>query len=133
MPLYITIVLILGVIGLINTIYLSYHTFTKKPVACIFFPREWCEKVQYSTFSRTLGIPNSFAGFFIYASILVLTVLSMYNIVPFTPVIVIIVIGLLFSMYFLFIQAFVLRAFCTWCVLSAIEFILLTLTVAFLM
>jgi len=132
MPLYISIVLVLGVLGLINTLYLSYHTITKRPVACVFFPKEWCERVQYSSYSRTFGIPNSFAGFVIYSSILVLTYLFLQGSVPFTPVLWIIGIGLAFSTYFLYIQAFVLRAFCTWCVVSAIEFILLTLTVVFL-
>lgn len=132
MPLYLTMILVLGVIGLINTIYLSYHTITKEPVKCLFFPEEWCRKVQYSSYSRTFGIPNSFAGFFIYLAIIILTLAFTAGATPFAPVVWIIVIGLLFSVYFLFIQAFVLRAFCTWCVVSAVEFILLTLIIVFL-
>ena len=31
-------------IGVADTTYLSYHVITKKPVACLFFPKEWCPK-----------------------------------------------------------------------------------------
>ena len=43
----------------------------------------------------------------------------------------IIVIGFLFSAYFTYIQGAVLKAYCTWCVLSAIEFLLLFLVLTF--
>lgn len=121
--------LIFSGIGILNTIYLSYHSITKKPVKCLFFPEEWCRTVQYSPWSRTLGIPNSFAGLGFYSAIFVLTLLSAQGIVPLWPIQVIIVIGFLFSLYFTFIQAFVLKAFCTWCVLSAIDFTALLLVV----
>lgn len=126
----ILLILILSAIGIVNTSYLSYHSFKKTPVKCLFFPPEWCLKVQQSKFSRTLGIPNPYAGLFMYLAILVLTLLfSSGALASFTPISVIIWIGFIFSLYFTFIQAFVLRAFCTWCVLSAIEFTLLLLTI----
>lgn len=56
---------VFSVIGLADTLYLSYHTVTKTDVACWFFPKEWCQKVQYSRFSRTLGIPNAYLGLLI--------------------------------------------------------------------
>jgi len=129
---YISVIYVLGAIGALNTIYLSYHTITKKPVWCLFFPEEWCHKVQYSPYSRTLGIPNSFAGLGIYAAILILTFMHAGGSVSFTPVAWLIYLGFAFSVYFLFIQAFVLKAFCTWCVLSAADFTLLLLTVIYL-
>jgi len=36
-------------------------------------------------------------------------------------------IGFAFSMYFTFVQAFILKAFCTWCVVSAVDFTLMFL------
>ncbi len=123
-------ILILCVIGIINTSYLSYHSYTQRPVKCIFFPSEWCQKVQQSKFSRTLGFPNSYAGLGMYCFLLVLSILFALNILHvFWPIAVVIYFGFIFSMYFTFIQAFVLRAFCTWCVVSAIEFTLLLIIV----
>jgi uncharacterized membrane protein len=129
---YINIVYVLGIIGVINTIYLSYHTLTKKPVWCLFFPEEWCKKVQYSSWSRTFGIPKTFAGLGIYSLLIVLTYLFSSGSISFAPVQYLIYFGFAFSMYFLGIQAFVLRAFCTWCVLSAIDFTLLLLVTIYL-
>ena len=92
------IVLVLSIMGIFNTVYLGYHTVTGRPVKCLFFPREWCEKVQYSKYSRTFGIPNSFAGFGMYTALLVLTLFYIGGAVSFTPIAVIIVIGFLFSL-----------------------------------
>ncbi len=126
MSINLTLILILSVIGIINTGYLSYHTIKKTPVKCFFFPPEWCLKVQQSKFSRTLGFPNSYAGLVMYCGLLILTLLFYAGaLAVFWPISAIIWIGFLFSLYFFIIQAFVLRAFCTWCVVSFIEFVLL--------
>lgn len=129
MEAYIWVILVLAMLGIFNTLYLSVHVFNKQPVKCLWFPPEWCQKVQYSKYSRTLGVPNPFAGLAMYLAILVLTILFINGSVSFAPIFWIIVIGFLFSMYFTAIQAFVLKAFCTWCVISAAEFTLLFLTV----
>lgn len=132
MPTYIWVILLLSVLGICNTLYLSAHVFSKKPVKCLWFPPEWCQKVQYSKYSRTFGVPNPFAGLGMYMAILVLTIMFSNGLISFTLIYWIIIVGFLFSMYFVAIQAFVLKAFCTWCVVSAIEFTLLFLTVVFL-
>lgn len=111
-----------SIIGLADTLYLSYHAVTKTDVACWFFPKEWCQKVQYSKFSKTLGIPNPFLGLLMYIAILILTRYTLAGLAAPWIIQAIIAFGFAFSMYFTFIQAFVLRAFCTWCVVSAINF-----------
>ncbi|MGE5298265.1 MAG: vitamin K epoxide reductase family protein [Acidobacteriaceae bacterium] len=125
------IIFVLIGIGLINTIYLSSHVISKKPVKCYFFPPEWCTKVQFSNYSRTFGIPNPFAGLAMFILLFVFMLLYVNGLFAFWPVTVVVLIGFLFSMYFTYIQGFVLKAYCTWCVLSAIEFVLLFLIIAF--
>lgn len=125
----ITILCIFSVVGLLDTSYLIYHKLKGTDVACPFFPKEWCYKVQYSPQSTTLGIPNSYAGFSMYITILILSLLYASGLIPLWPIQVIITLGFLFSMYFTFVQAFVLRAFCTWCVISAINFTVMLLAV----
>lgn len=126
------VIVALAGIGVLNTIYLSYHAITKTPVKCIFFPDEWCHKVQMSSYSRMFGIPNAFMGFAMYAGILVFSLLYASDVTPFWPVTVLILMGFLFSMYFSYIQASVLKAWCTWCVLSAIDFTLLVIALILL-
>jgi uncharacterized membrane protein len=115
----------IAVLGLINTIYLSFHSLNGSKVKCIGFPQEWCDKVTGSKYSKTFGIPNPFLGFGMLLTILVL--LFFYNVgtVSIYPAVALISFGFLFSLYFLYLQAFVIKAFCTWCVVSAIVFTLL--------
>ncbi|MEK7514463.1 MAG: vitamin K epoxide reductase family protein [Patescibacteria group bacterium] len=128
----IPILYIFGIIGALDMLYLIYHKIRGTNVACPFFPKEWCQKVQYSPQSKTLGISNSFAGFGMYTAILILTWLYAGSAVAFWPIQAIVTFGFLFSLYFTYVQAFVLKAFCTWCVVSAINFTVMFLTVWFL-
>ena len=116
---------VFSAIGILDTLYLSYHVFSKTDVACWFFPAEWCRKVQHSKFSKTLGIPNPFLGLLMYTSIILLTYFTLAGQVPAWIVKAVVVFGFAFSLYFTAIQAFVLRAFCTWCVVSAVNFMVM--------
>ncbi len=128
----VSILYVFGVVGVLDTLYLIYHKLKGTDVACLFFPPEWCYKVQHSPQSKTLGIPNSYAGFAMYVAILTLTYLYAGGSLAIWPIQAIVTFGFLFSMYFLYVQAFVLRAFCTWCVVSAINFTIMFLAVWFL-
>lgn len=118
----VTILYVFGIIGVLDTLYLIYHKMRGTEVACFFFPKEWCYKVQHAPQSKTFGIPNSISGFFIYLAILILTFLYAGGLNVFLPIQILVGIGFLFSLYFLYVQGFVLRAFCTWCVLSFLNF-----------
>ena len=126
-----TVLYVFGFIGVFDTLYLIYHKLRGTDVACVFFPKEWCQKVQYSPYSKTFGIPNSVAGFFMYVVILVLTWLYAGGSVALWPIQAIVTFGFLFSLYFMYVQAFVLRAFCTWCVVSFINFTVMFFVVWF--
>lgn len=122
---YITALLIVTIIGIVNTIYLTYCCITQKDVKCFFLPAQMCMKVQYSKYSRTMGIPNPYMGLAMLSAILMLTFLFMQSLIPFWLIFAIVTAGFLFSLYFLCIQAFILKAFCQRCVPSAIVFSIL--------
>ncbi len=125
MPNYLILIYVFAGIGVLDTLYLVYHKFKGTDVSCYFFPPEWCRKVQYAPQSRTLGIPNSMAGLGMYLLILILALLYQGAYIVFWPIQAVIAFGFLFSLYFTYVQAFVLRAFCTWCVISAVNFLVL--------
>ncbi len=127
-----TLLYVCAAVGIADTLYLIYHKVRGTDVACLFFPKEWCRKVQYSSYSKTLGIPNSVAGFGMYTAILLLTWLYVGGSIAFWPIQAIVAFGFLFSMYFTYVQAFILRAFCTWCVVSALNFTVMFFAVWFL-
>lgn len=120
---------IFGSIGVVDTLYLVYHKVRGTDVACPFFPKEWCHKVQHAPQSKTFGIPNSVAGLVMYIVILTLAHGFYSGSLPLWPLASLIVFGFLFSLYFLYVQAFVLRAFCTWCVLSFINFTVMAIAI----
>jgi uncharacterized membrane protein len=113
------------VAGIINTIYLTYHSLKGTIVYCLGFPDEWCEKVQRSKYSKTLGIPNPFLGLGMLVAILVLTIFYINGSISLLPVNILVSFGFLFSLYFFYLQAAVIKAFCTWCVVSALVFTIL--------
>lgn len=125
MALNLALIYIFSLVGLADTSYLVYHTAKGTDVHCLFFPPEWCHKVQHSPQSKTFGVPNSLAGLGMYSLILLLALAGAYGVTPFWPLQALIGFGFLFSLYFIYVQAFVLRAFCTWCVVSAINFTVL--------
>ncbi len=129
----IDILYVFSIIGILDTLYLLYHKIRGTDVACPFFPKEWCQKVQYSTYSKTFGVPNSVLGLIMYVLIFALTWNYVGGALALWPYIKILVsIGLAFSLYFLYIQAFVLRAFCTWCMVSLINFLVMGYAVWFM-
>ena len=126
-----TILYIFSIIGVLDTLYLISVKLRGGEVACFFFPKEWCHKVQHSTYSSTFGVSNSYLGFIMYVAILVLTWLFVAGTIPFWPITLVVTVGFLFSLYFLYIQAFVLHAFCIWCIVSLINFTVMTWAVYF--
>lgn len=112
-------------VGIVDTSYLIYHKIKGTDVACWFFPKEWCKKVQYSSYSKMFGIPNSVLGLIMYVAILGLSVAVPAGTLPHWMLQAVVTVGFLFSLYFTYIQAFVLKAFCTWCVISALNFVIM--------
>lgn len=106
---------VLALIGFSDASYLSMKRLSGQIPPCII--TGGCETVTKSSYSSFGPIPVSVAGSVFYLSVLVLFFASLVNkdnrwavlalrISPF---------GFLFSLYFLFIQAFVLHAYCIYC------------------
>jgi len=115
------VLIVLSLIGIADASYISYHAYTGKAVKCLFFPKKWCKKVQYSKYSKTLGIPNGYLGVALYSLIFITTLLFMGEVIAFWPIATLLVIGFLFSVYFTAIQLFALNAFCVYCIISAVN------------
>ncbi len=127
----INIIYIFGIIGILDTLYLIFNKIKGTNVACPFFPKEWCYKVQHSKQSKMFGIPNSVLGFFMYVLILIFVYLYSIGSLPIWPLAIVIIFGFLFSVYFMYVQGKVLKAYCTWCVLSFINFTVMIIALIF--
>lgn len=119
--------LILAIIGLIDASYLTYEHFSGIIPPCstnlLFLD---CGKVLTSSYSMIGNIPLSLLGMIHY---FVLFFLIMMNIIKkgkwYTLVVIQAGIGLLVSLYLIYLQVFTIHSFCFYCMISAINSIVL--------
>jgi len=126
---------ILALIGLADASYLLYKKLKKEKLVCFFW--DDCDKVTKSKYGYFLGVPNEVSGIGFYLFVLVLFVLSLLGstISLGLPLITLLLFAAipasLASLYLLFVQAFILKEWCEWCILSAVVNFLILLLVLF--
>jgi uncharacterized membrane protein len=102
---------IVALAGLVLAGYLTWVHFDDAALVCI--AGGACETVQESAYAELAGIPVALLGFGAYAIVLGLLAWD-------TPgarlgAAMLALVGLLFSLYLLAVQLFVIDAVCTWC------------------
>ena len=80
-------------------------------------PGKGCDVVNSSVYGSTLGIKNSVYGIFIFSFMIVLTLFHINKPNKHTRKVIhgAVILGSLIAIYFLYLQFFVIRAFCTYC------------------
>jgi uncharacterized membrane protein len=121
------IIMVAAAIGLIISLYLLSVHWGWGQLVCLDIGD--CEVVNTSVYAELLGLPVALLGALTYLVLLVIGVLSwrhlseeLASLVQF----VVAAIGVAFSLYLTYIELFVLRAICPWCVLSALLITLIT-------
>ena len=111
---------LLAVVGLGIMLYLS-----SIPETTICYPSGACQVIQQSEYGEILNVPVGIWGALGYFAILVTWSASLIGssrllqIVPWA-LLVLTLLGVLFSLYFTFLEPFVIGATCPWCLTSAI-------------
>ena|SRR3989338_4805678 len=97
-------------------------TFKETPPIC----EGGCDLVQTSKYAETLGIKNSIFGIFAFAILLVMTYLETKKPSRKKRSIIRlgIIIGAVIALYFLYLQLFILKSFCTYCLVVDISLVL---------
>jgi len=118
------LIAIISVGGFLAASYIFYKKKTKKTLMCAMGSN--CNTVIYSKYSKFFGIPIEYLGMFYYFIIFVIYLMLISSsgaLGGFVGLLVFIVTGgaFLFSLYLLFIQGFVLKQWCMWCLFSAIS------------
>ena len=114
-------ILILAFFGLADSAYLAQHEASGTPLLCNIQNLSGCNVVAASQYSHIFGIPLAEFGILFYG---ILFVLAALEIVIFDRLLrrvlqAVSLIGVAASLYFTLIQAFVIRAFCIYCLVSA--------------
>ncbi len=114
------LIIVLGIVGLL----LSNHIFTnkksKKKLICPL--RSNCEKVVKSNYATLYGIPLEVLGMYYYGGTSLLYALAVGFYMPasvFFFLFWVSLSGVIFSLYLIALQAFVLKDWCVWCLGSA--------------
>jgi len=120
----------LSSLGLCISAYVWYSQSYGKPIAC--WTRD-CDRVIRSSYSRLLGVHNSTIGFWLYLSILLVNSLRHLGLEPWptlasSTISLLAFIGTLVSLYLTYIQLFVLKGICNWCLTSSALILTIFLT-----
>src|SRR2546423_1697193 len=120
---------LLSLLGLADAIYLTIEHVTGQSVRCTIIAG--CSEVLSSSYAVVAGFPLALIGAAAYFSVFSLATLAAFGYrVAATLLMPLSVAMFLVSLWLIYLQAFVIRAFCQFCLFSAlITFLLLMVTV----
>lgn len=112
----------LAAIGIAETVYLIRKRIAKEEPVCIF--GEECSKVLESKYNKLFGFNNEFWGLAFYVLIAFFTAFLVIGVEPMIfwdmLVKILIALGVITSIILIYLQWRVIKAWCFWCVMSAI-------------
>ncbi len=119
-------IILLGLIGLIDAIYLTTKYYTQSSVFCSWL-NNGCDLVTSSRYASFWGIPIALVGAIYYALIIFLAVSLGHKSRPvvWNYVSILSAGGFMFSLWLLYLQIFIIRAICFYCIISAAASILI--------
>ncbi len=121
---------IVALAGLADATYLSVQAFTGETLSCGGSPD--CFRVLGSSYSKVGGIPVALLGAVAYFSVFAFATFAAFGHMR-ARILLIPIIGAMFlaTLWFLYVQAFVLHAYCRYCLFSAaLTFLLAGLMIA---
>jgi uncharacterized membrane protein len=114
-----SLIVAVAFLGMIDAAYVALHSAQTFLLPCGF--AGGCDQVLSSPYSHFLGIPIAWFGLLFYVSV---TGVGLFCLYGFTQLLrfslVIVSLAFLFTLYLLYLQAWVIRAFCDYCLLSAL-------------
>ena len=125
-----TVTAIVSLVGLADATYLTVQAFTGETLSCGGSPD--CFRVLGSSYARVAGIPVAMLGALAYLTAFAFATFAAFGYVR-AGTLLIAIIGAMFlaTLWFLYVQAFLLHAYCRYCLFSAaITFLLAGLVIA---
>lgn len=121
---------LVSVIGLVDAIYLTVEHLAGRSVKCTIV--SGCSEVLSSEYASLGSIPLAAVGAFAYFTVFSLATLAAFGYKGMGKLLaVMVMLMFLFSVWLVYLQAFVIRAFCQFCLLSAfVTFVLGVLVLA---
>jgi uncharacterized membrane protein len=119
---------LVSLIGLADAIYLTIEHLSGRSVRCTI--TSGCSEVLSSEYATVRGIPLAMVGAAAYFAVFSLAVLAAYS-YRWAAKLLTLIVALMFltTLWLLYLQAFVIKHFCQFCLLSALVTVLLTILV----
>jgi uncharacterized membrane protein len=116
------LILLLSFFGLADSWYLAESALTHTPLSCNIEGLGDCNVVAGSPYSQFFGIPLALFGVAFYTLLFVFSALLLFVRTRqiYLSLLVFASLGFLASLYFMFLQLFVIKATCIYCLTSAI-------------
>lgn len=126
----IILLLIFSTIGALDSGYLTIEHFQHAIVPCSSGVFADCGKVLSSQYSTVLGVPLALIGFIHYLALTmtIIYVLRRQSRIGMFIILGMSTVGVISSLYFVYLQLFVIHAICQFCMLSALTSLLLFIT-----
>ncbi len=123
-------ILILSVIGFLLSVYLTYLHYTEGHTAFCSQGSD-CDAVRQSSYSSIFGVPVALFGAIAYALIFWFTYVSISKSLRWLLLYIISLAGFVFSVYLTYLELFVIKAICPYCVVSALIMTAIFIMIAF--
>ena len=119
-----------SLLGLVDSIYLTVEHLSGRSVRCTIV--RGCSEVLSSPYASIRGVPLALIGAIAYFTVFSLATLAAFKYKSAARLLPIIV-GIMFltTLWLFYLQAFVIKAFCQFCLLSALVTLVLTVLVVF--
>ncbi len=114
----VSLIIVIAFVGFVDASYLTVKKYFGSPLTCYFF--SGCDEVSSSPYSYIYGIPLSLFGTFFYLGVILSSVwyLQIRGALQAKLLFFLTTVGFIFSIYTFSLQAFVIKAFCFYCVVS---------------
>ncbi len=113
------VILALTALGIILSLYLTYIHFTESQAAFCAAGTD-CDTVRQSGFSTIIGVPVAALGVAGYSVLLVVFLINMKKRTKWLLLYILALAGFVFSAYLTYIELFVIKAICMYCIFSAV-------------
>jgi uncharacterized membrane protein len=130
----VALILILTFFGLANSSYLAQHEASGEPLICNIQNLSGCNIVTASQYSKLFGIPLAEYGVFFYGLFFIIAALELIIFERLLRRVLqaISIVGIVFSLYFTFVQVYFIGAFCIYCLTSAVIAFIIFLCASFI-
>ncbi|MGE5541158.1 MAG: vitamin K epoxide reductase family protein [Bacillota bacterium] len=127
----ISLIIALSFLGVADAWYLAETALTHTALTCSIAGLDGCNVVAQSPYSHVFGIPLGVYGVVFYALTIIIAALSARLVRTWLDRILalIVFVGALASLYFLYVQFVLIQALCVYCLASAVISLALTVVV----